>query len=251
MKKELWRDNRRVAHLRFTKLQPELLKQLQSLTSRFRLSLSSGEVQLLDGRWYVTHSGLMAIAKRNNCMGIKSAIIQKLSDPSSRRWVFRATVYTSPGSLGFSGFGDADPTNVSAMVLGSELRIAETRAVNRALRKAYGIGLCSVEELGSSLHSHEPPQKLRNHASVSNGHGSRNGQPRLRDKLCMLIRQYELDPELVKRYAASFCGTETVSDASRDLVANFIESLTIQARTDPEALTCKLNSFRVVEGVKS
>jgi hypothetical protein len=27
--------------------------------------------------------------------------------------------------------------------------VAETRAVNRALRKAYGIGICSVEEIGS------------------------------------------------------------------------------------------------------
>ena len=27
--------------------------------------------------------------------------------------------------------------------------MAETRAVNRALRKAYGIGICSVEEIGS------------------------------------------------------------------------------------------------------
>jgi hypothetical protein len=28
-------------------------------------------------------------------------------------------------------------------------RAAETRAVNRALRKAYGIGICSVDEIGS------------------------------------------------------------------------------------------------------
>jgi hypothetical protein len=28
------------------------------------------------------------------------------------------------------------------------MRVAETRAVNRALRKAYGIGICSVEEIG-------------------------------------------------------------------------------------------------------
>jgi hypothetical protein len=251
MRKALWQENRRVARSRFAKLQPELLKQLQLLTTRLRLSLSRGEVQLLDGRWYVTHAGLLAIAQRNKCVGIKSAIIQKLSDPACRRWVFRATVYTSLESVGFSGFGDADPSNVSAMVLGSELRIAETRAVNRALRKAYGIGLCSVEELGSSLHSPAPLQKLRNHASVANGDSPRNGQPRLRDQLCLLIRKYELDPELVKRYAASFCGTETVSDASRDLVANFIESLTTQAKTDPEALTCKLNSFRAVEEVKS
>ena len=29
------------------------------------------------------------------------------------------------------------------------MRVAETRAVNRALRKAYGIGICSVEALGA------------------------------------------------------------------------------------------------------
>jgi len=51
---------------------------------------------------------------------------------------------------GFAGYGDADPSNVSTFVLGAEMRVAETRAVNRALRKAYGIGLCSVEELGGS-----------------------------------------------------------------------------------------------------
>ena len=52
-------------------------------------------------------------------------------------------------SKGFVGYGDADPSNVSPLVRGAEMRVAETRAVNRALRKAYGIGLCSVEELGS------------------------------------------------------------------------------------------------------
>ena len=38
------------------------------------------------------------------------------------------------------------------------MRVAETRAVNRALRKAYGIGICSVEEIGSFA---EPPQSSR------------------------------------------------------------------------------------------
>lgn len=36
--------------------------------------------------------------------------------------------------------------------LGSELRIAETRAVNRALRRAYGIGICSLEEVAAKSH---------------------------------------------------------------------------------------------------
>ena len=36
------------------------------------------------------------------------------------------------------------------------MRIAETRTVNRVLCKAYGIGLCSVEEIGSFNPTSEP-----------------------------------------------------------------------------------------------
>jgi hypothetical protein len=37
-----------------------------------------------------------------------------------------------------------------------------------------------------------------------------------------LIRQHQLDPTLVKRYAADFCGTQELREASRDLVESFI-----------------------------
>ena len=63
--------------------------------------------------------------------------------------MFRAAVFKSRACRGFVGYGDADPSNVSPLVHGAEMRVAETRAVNRALRKAYGIGICSVEEIGS------------------------------------------------------------------------------------------------------
>ena len=144
---------------------------------------------------------------------------------------------------GFTGYGDADPSNVSPLVRGAEMRVAETRAVNRALRKAYGIGLCSVEELGSFS---APPKPLAA-TPHSNGHpgsnGSSNGQPRLRDQLCLLIRQYHLDPTLVKAYAADFCGTETLREASRDLVESFVTQLAASAKKDRNALVCKLNSY--------
>jgi hypothetical protein len=46
------------------------------------------------------------------------------------------------------GYGDAHPGNVSPLIFNhAEMRMAETRAVNRALRKAYGVALCSLEEL--------------------------------------------------------------------------------------------------------
>jgi hypothetical protein len=73
--------------------------------------------------------------------------------------------------------------------------------------------------------------------------GSSNGQPRLRDQLCLLIRQHNLDPSLVKAYAADFCGTATLKDASRDLVESFITQLAAAAKKDRDALVCKLNSY--------
>ncbi|HUL15228.1 MAG TPA: hypothetical protein VLV88_04470 [Terriglobales bacterium] len=166
-----------------------------------------------------------------------------MSDPATSRWVFRATVYKSPRSRGFVGYGDADPSNVSSLVRGAEMRVAETRAVNRALRKAYGIGLCSVEELGSF--SASPPGSHPNQAAPvsGNGNGFSHSQPRLRDQLCLLIRQFNLDPSLVKAYAADFCGTETLKEASRDLVESFISHLAAAAKNDRDALNCKLNSY--------
>src|SRR5579859_1584108 len=124
------------------------LAELRVLLTKYGLSVALGDVIEINHRWYVTHSGLVRLAARRRCDGIRTTLQQRLSDPSANRWVFRATVYKFPASRGFVGYGDADPLNVSALMSGAEMRIAETRAVNRALRKAYGIGICSVEELG-------------------------------------------------------------------------------------------------------
>ena len=99
---------------------------------------------------------LLRIAKNHGCSGIHTHVLEKFSDPRTDCWVFKATVYKASHSKGFVGYGDADPSNVSPLVRGAEMRIAETRAVNRALRKAYGIGLCSVEELGSFSTPNKP-----------------------------------------------------------------------------------------------
>jgi len=216
---------------------------LKALTQELRLSVTAGDLSLLDGKWYVTHAGLMRLAHRHRCIGINVRPVPEFCEPTSSHWVFEATAYKFGMSKGFVGYGDADPSNVSPLVRGAEMRIAETRAVNRALRKAYGIGLCSVEELGSSSAPPKPPAV----PPQANGHhgsnGSSNGQPRLRDQLCLLIRQYNLDPTLVKAYAADFCGTETLKEASRDLVESFVTQLAASAKKGRDALVCKLNSY--------
>jgi len=226
------------------------LKALENLTLSYGISLGSGDLQLLENRWYVTHSGLLSLAERKGCSGIRVEPIRSFCDPLSNRWVFRAIVFKKSGLKGFAGFGDADPSNVSPIVRGAEMRVAETRAVNRALRKAYGIGICSVEELGYVSSPTERVHGKGIDSSHSNGNGSATGQLRLRDKLCLLIRKYELDPTLVKRYAADFCGTEALRDASRDLVETFISTLAEEAAKDRAALVCKLMRYNPLAEVK-
>src|SRR5262249_8907313 len=159
------------------------------------------------------HSGLLRIAAERKCSGIRTSLATKLSDPIQSRWVFKAVVYKSARCKGFVGFGDADPSNVPPLLRGSVMRVAETRAANRALRKAYVIGICQVEELGSAT----PPPASTNTRRIPqpvNGNGNCGGGPKLRDRLCQLIRQHRLDANLVKSYAVDFCGTKMLRGAS-------------------------------------
>jgi hypothetical protein len=214
---------------------------LKFLTAELQLSVALGDLKLFDGHWYVTHSGLMRLARRSRCAGIHVRPAREFCDPDSSRWVFKATVYKALDSKGFVGYGDADPSNVSSLVHGAEMRVAETRAVNRALRKAYGIGLCSVEELGWS--ESKPSGPAGPSAAGNNGNGHHNSQPRLRDRLCLLIRQHGLDASLVKAYAADYCGVATLREATRDQVEAFISHLADRAAKDREGLLCHLNSY--------
>jgi hypothetical protein len=237
------RSNAKYAAEIWGELSTVALRALKELASRHPLSIAGGDLQLLNGRWYVTHSGLLRIAKNSRCSAITTSIDKMASDPANNRWIFRATVYKSPRSRGFVGYGDADPSNVSSLVHGAEMRVAETRAVNRALRKAYGIGLCSVEELGWAPKPNTPAPYGQSSTSTNENNGHHNSQPRLRDRLCLLIRQHQLDAGLVKAYAADYCGTATLREASRDMVEAFINDLAERAAKDRPGLICQLNSY--------
>lgn len=229
--------NVRLAKQRWAGLPRIALIALRELSQEYRLSVALGDLLYIDERWYVSHAGLLRIAQRRKCCGINVECIGEFSDPSATRWAFKATVFKLGDCKGFVGYGDADPSNVSSLVRGAEMRVAETRAVNRALRKAYGIGICSVEEIGANPSPAEklPPQNL-------NGNGNYGG-PKVRDRLCQIIRQHKLDPELVKAYAVDFCGTKTLREASREQVENFVQQLAEWADKDRNALLCQLNSY--------
>jgi len=241
---QLRRQNKTIAHTIWGGLEPVLARALEQLTNRFSFCIATGDIILLNGRWYVTHSGLISLAFRQGCNGISTSLVRRYSDATSRSWTFRATVYKKNAKRGFVGYGDADPSNVSLSVHGAEMRVAETRAVNRALRKAYGIGICSIEELGTQRCDQAPQRDLRKlpPEKVDAGKSIGNGA-RLRDRLCQIIRKHELDGELVKAYATDFCGTKTLREATREQVEAFVVHIADWAEKDRNALLCQLNSY--------
>jgi hypothetical protein len=238
--KSLENDNRRSAPTR-AHCPDNDTAYLRYLAKEFRFRMAKADLMRIDGSIYVTHSALLRLAKRKHCYGIRVSVLLRCSNPDKHRWVVQATVFPTGASLGFSGYGDADPSNVSPQFRGCELRIAETRAVNRALRKAYGVGLCSIEELSS------PPP------APSNGAAQKQPKPvptlevisaiPLRDQLRQLIRQHQLDPALVKQYALEHCRVKNLRQATRDQVAGFVKLLGERAVTDREALMADLQRF--------
>lgn len=238
----LLRNNMRLARSRWHQLLGEPSRRLlKSLTNQFQFSIADGDLIWLERGWYVTHTGLIRLASRTRCAGIHTKPIESFCDPQSQRWAFEATVYKSRACRGFIGYGDADPSNVSFLVHGAEMRVAETRAVNRALRKAYGIGICSVEEIGSLA---EPPETSRESKQLPPQPASSKGGGRtVRDRLCQVIRQHDLDPNLVKAYATDFCAVKALREATREQVENFVSHLADWAEKDRNALLCQLNSY--------
>jgi len=213
-----------------------------------------GDLLFLNGAWYVTHIGLPRLPQRRSCAGIRVQALPDFCDSGSSQWAFNTTVFKSQNCRGFVSYGDANPSNVSRIVHGAEMRVAETRAVNRALRKAYGIGICSIEEVGSMAplaDRRETEKEVRKlppestNGNRNNGHGS-NGNAngvRVRDCLCQVIRQHGMDAELVKAYAIDFCGKKTLREATREQVENFVTHLADWAEKDRNALLCQLNSY--------
>ena len=120
----------RVARRTWANLSREACMALAEITKQNNFSVAVGDLLYLNNHWY---TGLIRLARRKRCRGIHVEGVDSLCDSAANRFVLKVTVHPSKDSAGFVGYGDADPSNVSLMVRGAEMQIAETRAVDRAL----------------------------------------------------------------------------------------------------------------------
>lgn len=103
------------------------------------------------GKDMILSSGLVHLAHEAGLVEIKTKLLQYPSQENGGTCYFRAKVTLHDGDDGrctFTGHADANAGNVGAMVKLHLPRMAETRAINRALRFALDVGYVSAEEVG-------------------------------------------------------------------------------------------------------
>src|ERR1039458_8626318 len=101
-----------------------------AIRGRIGSDLKDGDLQVINGHWYVTHTGLLRLARRRRCSGIHVDAVNSLCDSGANRFVLKATVFPYKGSSGFVGYGDAGPCNVFLLVWGVEMWVGGVGGVD-------------------------------------------------------------------------------------------------------------------------
>ena len=115
----------------------------------------------LQGKEYVTHEELVQWATEEGLKSVHTEILH--IDVEKQECVVQATAVGSRGT--YQGLGDCLAKvrgNVGGMISAHFVRMAETRAINRALRLYTGRGATSIDELGDTRGSgndNPPPQR--------------------------------------------------------------------------------------------
>jgi len=116
-------------------------------THNYADDLKKNEVYEKDGDQFVYLRGLIRLAHER---GIKETISQVRQSPAAEHPVAVVTYgYTFMDGAHFEASADAHQKNTNKGMDIYLTAIAEARAKARALRDAFNISLCSVEEIGS------------------------------------------------------------------------------------------------------
>ena len=96
--------------------------------------------------------------KQYGLAGVETEILQFPGAENGNMAIFRATVKNSDGAT-FSGHGDADPNNTTSTIAPHLLRMAETRAIARALRWLTNSGETAIVEISGDEDESGPSEQ--------------------------------------------------------------------------------------------
>jgi hypothetical protein len=133
-----------------------------------------------EGKTFVLFGGLVHLLHLQSAghFKITTDLRQYPTDDNKQTAVVYAevTIFDKEGAVirSTTGIGDANPSNVTRMVAQHAIRMAETRAIARALRTITNVALTSLEETGGTGRPARQAQEPRQGASPN---GQWKGRP--------------------------------------------------------------------------
>lgn len=137
--------------------------QVNKVSFQTSANIPSKYIKKINGKLFVLHAGLLDVAHKSGLQEIRTELVSfenGLAIVKARVVMAHEDNKGQPFVRTFTAHGDAGiievikqgklikVSNTNPMVAQHIIRIAETRAINRALRFATNIGMCSVEESG-------------------------------------------------------------------------------------------------------
>jgi hypothetical protein len=104
-----------------------------------------GLVEILRGKEYINHKGIVRLLHMHGVMSIKTEPVLELCDMKEGYYTFKCEVVGTRCSV--TMYADASPKNVSRNIASAVSRMAETRAINRAGRTYLGLGQTTFDEM--------------------------------------------------------------------------------------------------------
>lgn len=226
------------------------------LLKRIPIKDSTGRV--VGHKEVVAYRGLLDLVHRDRVSRITTKLIQAPTDANGQTAIVHARVHTSRGV--FSALGDANPRNVNPKIVPHLVRMAETRAEARAMRKAVNIGVVAIEELDDLPEdvtlegtmqplerSPEPPRSANAENGEAANDGDDNSSPpseaqsvsrpsfgasrssdQQRRFLYRLLAERDVTGDKARIFIRERLGVASLAEASKGAVSRLIDELIAQ-----------------------
>ena len=216
-------------------------KQLKALTEQYEFSIAHGDLVWLERGWYVTHTGLVRLARRYRCAGIHVKPIPEFCNAQAQRWAFEATVYKS------KTVEDLLDTAMLIRQMCPRLSLVQRCAW---LKLVPSIAPCAKPTASAYVRSKrsgrpaEPASCPRIEEIATDN--LRTGMATAVPSAIVCARSFA-STNSIRTWSSlmrpTSAAVKTLREATREQVENFVAHLADWAEKDRNALLCQLNSY--------
>lgn len=182
---------------------------------------------MIHGREYTTLAGLLDKAHRDGLSSIETRVLSLPHENPLSIAIVQATVTTSKGT--FQAVGDACEENVGQGIEPHLVRMAETRAIARALRWATNSASTAEEEIAPQHPVHAFEARFQAPNGNGNGNGHSGGDRRVTSRqialITRLLREGNLKQETFRQQVSERFDGRPLEDLTTKEASTIIEEL--------------------------